>query len=133
MSKQYCVDCEKVIKHIPKLSAVMDGYLVCGKCSRMNGFCTLIKPNVPEFVKASNNALWIEFDENSKGKAIHKDPQVGFSLILSPFNDFFTWQTTPVTELIEYTNSFVHFKTENSEYKLHINRKAIKEFVERKD
>ena len=45
----------------------MDGYLVCGKCSRMNGFCTLIKPNVPEFVKASNNALWIEFDENSKG------------------------------------------------------------------
>jgi hypothetical protein len=99
----------------------------------MNGFCTLTKPNDSSFNKTSQNVLWIEWDENSKGKATHKNPQIGFSLMMSPFNGSFTWQTTAVTELIQYGESFVHFKTENSEYKLYINREAIKEFVDKND
>ena len=133
MSKQYCVDCEDFTEHIPKLSAIMGGHLVCDTCHRMNGFCTLTKPNDSSFNKTSQNVLWIEWDENSKGKATHKNPQIGFSLMMSPFNECFTWKTTTVTELIQYGESFVHFKTENSEYKLYINREAIKEFVDKKD
>jgi len=41
---------------------------------------------------------------------------------MSPFNDSFTWMTTSVTEIIEETNNFVHFKTENNEYKLYNNQ-----------
>lgn len=133
MSKQYCVDCEDFTEHIPKLSAIMSGHLVCDGCHRMNGFCTLTKPDNPSFNKTSKNVLWIEWDENSQGKATHKDPQIGFSLMMSPFNDSFTWQTTTITELIQSEEYFVHFKTENSEYKLYINREAIKEFVDKKD
>jgi hypothetical protein len=133
MSKQYCVDCEDFTEHIPKLSAIMGGHLVCDTCHVMNGFCTLTKPDQPSFRKGSKNVLWIEWDENSKGKATHKNPQIGFSLVMSPFNGSFTWQTTAVTELIQYGESFVHFKTENSEYKLYINREAIKEFVDKND
>ena len=133
MSKQYCVDCEDFTEHIPKLSAIMDGYLVCDDCYRMNGFCTLTKPGELLFNKVSKSILWIEWDENSKAKTTHKNPQIGFSLIMSPFNQCFTWQTTAVTELIQVEESFVHFKTKNSEYKLYINREAIKEFVDKKD
>jgi hypothetical protein len=99
----------------------------------MNGFCTLTKPGQPSFRKGSKNILWIEWDENSKAKTAHKEPQIGFSLIMSPFNNCFTWQTTAVIELIQSEESFVHFKTENSEYKLYINRDAIKEFVDKND
>ena len=53
MSKQYCVDCEDFTEHIPKLSAIMDGYLVCDDCYRMNGFCTLTKPGELLFNKVS--------------------------------------------------------------------------------
>jgi hypothetical protein len=37
---------------------------------------------------------------------------------MSPFNEFFTWQTTVVTEILEQTPDFVRFKTQNSTYKL---------------
>ncbi len=133
MSKQYCVDCKDFKEHIPKLSAIMSGHLVCDNCHVMNGFCTLIKPNDSNFRKGSSNVLWIEWDENQRGKATHQEPKVGYSLLMSPFNDFFTWQTTPITELIEYNDSFVHFKTENSEYKLYVNKEAIEEFMNKKD
>jgi hypothetical protein len=53
---------------------------------------------------------------------MHEKPQIGYSLMMSPFNDSFTWMTTSVTEIIEETNNFVHFKTENNEYKLYNNQ-----------
>ena len=34
-------------------------------------------------------------------KAKYKKPAEGRSLIMSPFNEFFTWQTTDIIELIE--------------------------------
>jgi hypothetical protein len=39
---------------------------------------------------------------------------------MSPFNEFFTWQTTPITKIIAATadSSYVKFETENSEYEL---------------
>jgi hypothetical protein len=37
---------------------------------------------------------------------------------MSPFNDYFTWQTTTFTEILEQTNEYVKFKTNNSIYTL---------------
>lgn len=69
--------------------------------------------------KASADVRWIEFDENGRGKALHKYPAVGYSFIMSPFNEFFTWQTTSVTEILYVgEDGSVRFKTENSVYTL---------------
>ena len=68
--------------------------------------------------KESNDIIWLEFDENGRGKEKHNEPAIGRSLIMSPFNDFFTWQTTVITEIVEQREDYVEFKTKNSNYKL---------------
>jgi len=68
--------------------------------------------------KQSSRVKWIEFDENGKFKESFTLPLVGRSLLMSPFNAGFTWQTTEVTEILEEGRDFVRFKTKNSEYEL---------------
>ena len=70
--------------------------------------------------KHSVDIIWIEFNENGTFKAKHKDFAVGRSLLMSPFNQFFTWQTTPITKIIAATadSSYVKFETKNSKYEL---------------
>ena len=70
--------------------------------------------------KHSVDILWIEFNENGTFKAKHEDFAIGRALLMSPFNEFFTWQTTPITKIIAATadSSYVKFETENSEYEL---------------
>ena len=126
-NKLYCTDCKKLTKHTPKLSALMDGYMVCGKCSKMNGFCTLIKVGDESFQKHSRDVRWVEFDEIGRAKGLHEKPMVGYSLMMSPFGLSFTWMTTIVTEIIEEYDNYVHFKTENSEYKLYYNPQDVQE------
>lgn len=126
-NKLYCTDCKKLTKHSPKLSALMDGYMVCGKCSKMNGFCTLIKVGDESFQKHSRDVRWVEFDEIGRGKGSHDNIMVGSSLMMSPFGLSFTWMTTVVTEIIEEYDNYVHFKTENSEYKLYYNPQDVQE------
>ena len=123
-NKLYCTDCKKVTKHLPKLSALMGGSMVCGKCSKMNGFCTLIKVGDEDFEKHSKDIRWVEF-EDGVGKALHEKPMVGYSLMMSPFGLSFTWMTTSLTEIIEERENYIHFKTENSEYKLYYNPQDI--------
>ena len=69
--------------------------------------------------KQSQDVMWLEFDENGKFKAKHKDIAVGRSLLMSPFSQFFTWQTTDIKEIIEQKEDYVKFKTTNSIYELH--------------
>lgn len=66
--------------------------------------------------KVSSEIGWIEFDETGRGKELHKHPAIGRSLIMSPFNDFYTWQTTVVTEILEESEDLIRFKTKNSTY-----------------
>jgi len=66
----------------------------------------------------SKEIKWLEFDENGRYKADYQEPEVGRSLIMSPFNAFFTWQTTIITEIVEQKEGYVKFKTENSNYEL---------------
>jgi len=66
----------------------------------------------------SKEIKWLEFDENGRYKADYHEPAVNRSLIMSPFNAFFTWQTTIITEIVEQKEGYVKFKTENSNYEL---------------
>jgi hypothetical protein len=68
--------------------------------------------------KQSKDVLWLEFNEEGRVKQDHKEPAVGRSLIMSPFNQFFTWQTTTVTEIVEQKENYIKFKTKNSTYEL---------------
>ena len=66
----------------------------------------------------SVDVMWIEFKEDSTFKAKHDEPAIGRSLLMSPFNQFFTWQTTLVTEIVEQREDYIKFKTGNSNYEL---------------
>lgn len=68
--------------------------------------------------KQSKDITWIEWDENGTVKARHKEIAVGRSLIMSPFNQYFTWQTTQITEILEEKEHYIKFKTLNSTYEL---------------
>ena len=68
--------------------------------------------------KQSKEVMWIEFNNDGRFKERYDEIGVNRSLIMSPFNDFFTWQTTTVTEIIEQRDGYVKFKTTNSVYEV---------------
>ena len=68
--------------------------------------------------KQSEKIIWIEFSEDGRFKDQHNEIGLNRSLVMSPFNDFFTWQTTTLTEIVEQTEDYVKFKTKNSTYEL---------------
>ena len=78
----------------------------------------LTKPEDPQFQKTSKDIMWLEFNEDRTFKAKYKKPAEGRSLIMSPFNEFFTWQTTDIIELIESKIDYWLFRTKNSVYLL---------------
>jgi hypothetical protein len=62
---------------------------------------------------------WLSWNDDLTFKQDHKyEPAVGRSLIMSPFSQYYVWQTTPITELISFTPDKVVFKTKNSNYTL---------------
>lgn len=68
--------------------------------------------------KHSEKVMWLEWTEEGRFKSKHDEPSIGRSLIMSPFNSSFTWQTTPITEIVEQKENYLKFKTENSVYEL---------------
>ena len=68
--------------------------------------------------KQSKEIKRLEWDNEGRYKADYQEPAIGRSLIMSPFNDCFTWQTTLVTEIIEQRKDYIKFKTQNSNYEL---------------
>jgi hypothetical protein len=68
--------------------------------------------------KISEEVKWFEWGLDGKFESIHEDPAIGRSLIMSPFNQFFTWQTTPITKIVKQKEGYIKFKTENSTYEL---------------
>ena len=69
-------------------------------------------------LKQSKEVMWVEWNVDGTFKSKHNEPKIGRSLIMSPFNEYFTWQTTTITEIVEQTDSYVKFKTQNSNYEL---------------
>ena len=68
--------------------------------------------------KHSVDVMWLEWNEEGRFKEKYTEPALGRSLLMSPFNDFFTWQTTVVTEIVEQREDYIKFKTGNSNYEL---------------
>ena len=72
-----------------------------------------------DLTKHSKDIKWLEFNEDGTFKAKYDEPAIGRSLMMSPFNRYFTWQTTPITEIVkERFDGYIKFKTENSTYEL---------------
>ena len=69
-------------------------------------------------INQSKDVLWLEFNDDGTFKSKHSEPAIGRSLLMSPFNQFFTWQTTTVTEILEEREDYIKFKTQNSNYEL---------------
>ena len=70
--------------------------------------------------KHSEDVMWIEWTDEGTFKDKHDKPAIGRSLIMSPFNQFFTWQTTAITEIVDSSEdgSYIKFNTRNSIYEL---------------
>ncbi len=68
--------------------------------------------------KQSEKVIWVEWNEDRTFKEKFDSVAIGRSLIMSPFNQFFTWQTTTVTEIVEEKDDYIKFKTKNSNYEL---------------
>jgi hypothetical protein len=68
--------------------------------------------------KQSEKVIWVEWNEDRIFKEKFDSVAIGRSLIMSPFNQFFTWQTTTVTEIVEERDDYIKFKTQNSNYEL---------------
>jgi hypothetical protein len=68
--------------------------------------------------KQSEKVMWIEFNDDGRFKERHDEIGLNRSLIMSPFNNFFTWQTTMITEIVEQRDNYIKFKTQNSNYEL---------------
>ena len=70
------------------------------------------------YVRRVTNGHAANYYINTRFKSKHDKPAIGRSLLMSPFNKFFTWQTTIITEIVEKRDDYIKFKTENSTYKL---------------
>ena len=68
--------------------------------------------------KQSKGVKWIEWNEDGTFKADFQEPAPDRSLLMSPFNRSFTWQTTTVTEIVEQREDYIKFTTLNSIYEL---------------
>jgi hypothetical protein len=68
--------------------------------------------------RTSLDIKWISFNEEGKYLGQYNDINIGRSLLMSPFNNHFTWQTTLVTEIVEQREDYIKFKTKNSIYEL---------------
>lgn len=68
--------------------------------------------------KQSKEVTWVGWNEDGSFKSKHDKPSIGRSLLMSPFNQFYTWQTTIITEIVEQTDDYIKFKTQNSNYEL---------------
>ena len=71
-----------------------------------------------KLTKRSKQIVWLEFNDIWEFKDKHTDIALNRSLLMSPFNSCFTWQTTIVTEIVEERDGYVKFKTLNSIYEL---------------
>ena len=68
--------------------------------------------------KQSKGIKWLEFNEDGTFKEQFQEPVVGRSLLMSPFTQSFTWQTTTISEIVEQRDDYIKFKTGNSTYEL---------------
>jgi len=115
--KLYCKECKQCTKHRVKLDASKENKSVCNICDIMNFNVSLIR-KLDGLIKTSEDFMFITFDKEGKYNDNSKIPKINSSLLLSPFNEFFTWQTTSITKILKIKNNYIKFETKNSSYEL---------------
>lgn len=110
---------EIINKHLKRKSKFVKDYvsinvwLGCSPCGR-DFYYKLTKKDDNSFIKESKRVKWVDSGLNQ-----FILPSLGRSLLMSPFDDNFTWFTTPIVEIIENEDwNRIEFKTENSHYYL---------------
>ena len=84
------IDDDGILQHITVEQGVVD-----------NEFNWKLVRERDGLTKRSNGIKWIEWNEDDTFKADFQEPAPNRSLLMSPFNPSFTWQTTTVTEIVE--------------------------------
>jgi len=75
----------------------------------------LTKSGDEHFIKRSSKVKWLSWNDDGTFKDDSEEIAIGRSLLMSPFNVFFTWQTTRVIGFKILENGY-QFVTENSDY-----------------
>lgn len=115
--KVYCSNCKQVTKHREKLDTFLGGKVVCNICDSMNNKVSLIR-KLDGLIKTSRAYKFLEFGANGTCIKSHDKIKVGYSLILSPFNPGYIWQTTLITKILKKKKGYIQFETQNSSYEL---------------
>ena len=71
-----------------------------------------------KLVRESAKIIWLEWNDDRTFKSKHNEPAIGRSLLMSPFNESYTWLTTVIVEILEQKEGYLKFRTENSIYEL---------------
>lgn len=66
----------------------------------------------------SEDICFVSFYKDGTFRKKYLKPAIGRSLLMSPFNKYFTWQTTLITEIIKMSKGYFLFRTQNSLYEL---------------
>ena len=91
----------------------------------------LRKVNDDNWYITSQEMIWVERDKDGKVIETYKDnPKVGYTLAMDPYENQF--QTKPIVKIFESTDKIIHFKTEDEEYKLYL-EKYFEEIFKRLD
>ena len=124
--KVYCRQCQKATPHRQK--GLRPPVNVCNKCDIINTNIMLVREH-DGLTKRGDQVKFVEWSADelgSKGKQLHDEPQVGFSVIIDPHYFSYTWLTTTITEIESDVEMGDHrcitFKTKNSSYKLYITK-----------
>jgi hypothetical protein len=106
-----CTECNKII------SEGMTEDLYCDECDFKY---KLIRSDGLQ--KKGIHLTFVEWNGNSTFKQGHDEPAVGRSVLLDGNRFNYTWMTTTIKEIVQMSENYIKFKTENSTYELFINK-----------
>ena len=94
--------------------------LLCEKCGGDSIFKYRLIRERDGLTKTGNTALWLEWNKKGLFKERYEEPEIGRSLVLDFAYGNYAWMTTSITEIIERSEKYIKFNTENSTYELFI-------------
>lgn len=59
---------------------------------------------------------FVVFHSDGRGKELQEKIEVGTSLVLPPYNAFYSWMTSEIVEVVKDEPGLIEFNTRNSNY-----------------
>ena len=106
-----CNNCSKII------TEGMTEDLYCDEC---NFKYKLIRSDGLQ--KRGDHLTFVEWNDNTTFKEGHNEPAIGRSVLLDGNRFNYTWMTTTIKKIVEMSENYIKFETENSTYELFINK-----------